>query len=109
MPLSTKMMATVPKLNEGGTILAEAIVWSLIICVPINVVSITFAMQAPSYIHPDKESFDYGYGYNSIYTANETDAPKLSKIKCCVPIGGVLKVKRPFQSQIIQTPQPCST
>ena len=39
--------------NNRGRFLIEAIVWWLIIALPINLASIFFSIQAPAYIHTD--------------------------------------------------------
>ena len=59
--------------NGRGRFLLEAIFWWLIISLPINFVSILYAIQAPTYVHSDEATYHYGYGYNSIYEANITD------------------------------------
>mgnify|MGYP001256400934 CR=1 FL=1 len=56
--------------NGRGRFLLEAILWWIFICLPINFVSIIFAVQAPTYVHSDEDTYHYGYGYNSIYEAN---------------------------------------
>ena len=39
--------------NNRGRFLIEAILWWLIIALPINLASIFFSIQAPAYIHTD--------------------------------------------------------
>ena len=56
--------------NGRGRFLLEAVLWWLFISLPINFVSILFAVQAPTYVHSDEDTYHYGYGYNSIYEAN---------------------------------------
>ena len=56
--------------NGRGRFLLEAILWWIFISLPINFVSILFAVQAPTYVHSDEDTYHYGYGYNSIYEAN---------------------------------------
>jgi hypothetical protein len=59
-------------LSGGGRFLAESVIWWVVICLPINIVSILFAFQAPKYIHSDEDTYYYGYGYNSIFNANSS-------------------------------------
>ena len=54
--------------NGGGRFIIEAITWWLLITLPINLVSIYYAIEAPPYIHPD---IDEAY-HNSINETNIT-------------------------------------
>ena len=53
--------------NGRGGSLIEAVFWWIVISVPINIASIIFAMEAPTYDHSEANGFDYDYEYHSIY------------------------------------------
>ena len=42
--------------NNRGRFLIEAILWWLVISLPINLASILFSIQAPSYVHSDHDN-----------------------------------------------------
>ena len=67
MPLITGL---IDYWNGRGRFLVEAVVWWLVISLPINMVSILFAAQAPEYVHSDEDTYYVGYGYNSIANSN---------------------------------------
>ena len=70
MPL---IITLVDSWKGRGRYLLEAIIWWLVITLPINTVSIWYGTQAPPYIHGDVNTYYVGYGYNSLANANQTD------------------------------------
>ena len=70
MPL---IITLVDSWKGRGRYLLEAIIWWLVITLPINTVSIWYGTQAPPYTHGDVNTYYVGYGYNSLANANQTD------------------------------------
>ena len=61
-------------LDGKGVLLLESLIWWIIISIPINVVSIIFAIQAPPYAHKDLDLNDYSHyeDYESNQTISDT-------------------------------------
>ena len=80
MPL---IITLVDSWKGRGRYLLEAIIWWLVITLPINTVSIWYGTQAPPYIHGDVNTYYVGYGYNSLANANQTDGePIIGTFQC---------------------------
>ena len=69
MPLFVGVLDT---FKGHGRFLIEAVLWWMVITVPINTVSIWYASQAPPYIHSDVDTYCIGYGQDSLTNCNLT-------------------------------------
>ena len=69
MPLFVGVLDT---FKGHGRFLIEAVLWWIVITVPMNTVSIWYASQAPPYIHSDVDTYCIGYGQNSLTNCNLT-------------------------------------